>query len=149
MKGLKTWQKMGLVAAIVSGLTLGGLTPKYSSKGLESKIPITMSVAEAKETNPNGYQIPDLTGLEVVGGKGQYLKSEPKVYVEGFYTKDGGRVTRISYDNGKERKVFGYGIDRDRTAPLDYGIYDMDGDGIFESKYGPYENVDVPDWVKS
>lgn len=48
MKNLKLWQKAGLVAAIVGGLTLSGLTPNYSSKGLESKLPsIAMSTAEA------------------------------------------------------------------------------------------------------
>jgi len=150
MKGLKTWQKMGLVAAIVTGLTLGGLTPKYSSKGLESKLPtISISVAEAKETNPQGYQVPDLTGLEVVGGKGKYLKSEPKVYAEGFYTKDGGRVVRMSYDNGKEKKVFAYGIDHDTKTPMDYTICDTDGDGLFETKYQLGEEYNIPEWVKS
>lgn len=139
---------MGLVAAIVGGLTLGGLTPKYDSKGLESKIPsIGMSVAEAKETNPQGYQVPDLTGLQPYQ-KG-YLKSEPKVYIERFFTQDGGRVTRGSYDNGKERKVFSYEIDHDKTSPIDYGIIDTDGDGIFETKYCPGERVEIPDWVKS
>ncbi|MDP2908253.1 MAG: hypothetical protein Q8N77_00430 [Nanoarchaeota archaeon] len=148
MKNLKLWQKAGLVAAIVGGLTLGGITPKYDSKGLESKLPsITMSTAEAQEVNPEGYQVPDLTGLTPYA-RG-YLKSEPKVYVERFYTKDGGIVARISYDNGKERKILGYTIDHDKKSPVDYGIYDMDGDGIFESKYGPYENVDIPDWIKS
>ena len=30
-----------------------------------------------------------------------------------------------------------------------YTGVDSDGDGIFESKYGPYEEVDIPEWVKS
>jgi len=148
MKGLKTWQKMGLVAAIVSGLTLGGLTPKYSSKGLESRLPsIGMSVAEAKETNPQGYEVPDLTGLTPYQ-KG-FLEGEPGVYVERFYTKNGGRVTRMSYDNGKEKKTFAYEIDHDRKTPVDYAIYDDNGDGVFESKYFVGEDYPVPEWVKS
>ena len=148
MKSLKLWQKAGLVAAIVGGLTLGGLTPKYSSKGLESKLPsIGMSVAEAKETNPQGHQIPDLTGLTPYA-KG-YLKSEPNVYVEQFYTKDGGRVAKIHYKNEKGLKLFGYSIDHDKESPPDYNICDMDGDGIFETKYFIGENYDVPEWIKS
>jgi len=148
MKGLKTWQKMGLVAAIVSGLTLGGLTPKYSSKGLESKLPtIGVSVAEAKETNPQGYQIPDLTGLQPYQ-KG-YLKEEPTVLVERFNMPNGTYVGRLSV-NGK---VFAYDIDPTKTpdtvSKYSYAIVDTNGDGTFETKYSVGENFDVPSWVKS
>lgn len=149
MKNLKLWQKMGLVAAIVTGLTIGGLTPKYNSKGLESKLPtIGMSVAEAKETNPQGYQIPDLTGLTPYQ-KG-FLKGEQNIYVERFATKNGGRIVRFSYDNGKELKIFAYGIDNDgKVDPEDYTIYDNNGDKVYESKYSSDEEMEIPLWVKS
>lgn len=131
MRNLKLWQKAGLVAAIVGGLTLGGLTPKYDSKGLESKIPnMGVSMAEAKETNPNGYQIPDLRGTTPY--QRGYLKEEPTVLVE-RYVVDECLIAQMSV-NGK---VFAYGFNPDtkKLSPNCYTIVDSNGDKIFESKY--------------
>ncbi len=145
MKNLKLWQKAGLVAAIVGGLTLGGITPKYDSKGLESKIPaITMSTAEAKEVNPNGYEVPDLRGKTAY--QRLYLKEDPSVYVERFVA-DGCLIARMSV-NGK---VFAYDFNPNtkQLSPDAYIIVDSDGNGTFESKYFVGENFDVPEWAKS
>ncbi|MDP2908042.1 MAG: hypothetical protein Q8O03_08990 [Nanoarchaeota archaeon] len=145
MKNLKLWQKAGLATLVALPLALGiGFTPNYNS-GLESKLPaIGISVAEAKEVNPQGYQVPDLTGLTPYQ-KG-YLKEEPIVYVERFVV-DGRLIARMSV-NGK---IFAYDFNPNtrQLSPDAYIIVDTDGDGKFESKYFVGENIDVPTWVKS
>ncbi|MBU4501839.1 MAG: hypothetical protein KKA79_04550 [Nanoarchaeota archaeon] len=149
MKNLSLLKKATLLTLVGLPLALGlGFTTKQNSQGLESRIPsIGMNTAQAKEENPEGYEVPDLTGLTPYA-KG-FLKSEPKVFVERFFTKDGGRAARFSYDNGKERKTFAYAIDSDKVAPGDYTIYDGNGDSIFESKYNIEEEFDVPEWAKA
>ena len=140
------WKKAGTVAAISLPLILSGFTINKGS-GLEGKIrSISMTTAYALVINQEGYEVPDLTGLKPYA-KG-YLKSEPRVYVERFFTKDAGRVAKFSYDNGKELKTFGYTIDHNKINPGDYTICDNDGDGIFETKYKIYEEFDIPAGVK-
>lgn len=152
MKGLKLWQKAGLVAAIVGGLTLGGLTPNYSSKGLESKLPtIGISVAEAKETNPNGYGVPDLTGKTPYKtvcdeDEGLTFKMEKFAYVNGQH------VIRLSRDG----KVFAYIIDENMDKKADYAIVDEEGiknsygRQTFETKYdfSKGEKFPIPNWAR-
>jgi len=124
-------------------LNVRGLTPKYNS-GLESKLPsVGMSVAEAKETNPQGYEVPKLINGSIKSGK--FVEDGVTIILELYDTADGGRAGRYRVGD----KVFAYDIDDDKDVPIDYHICDSDGDGIFESKYNKGEDYKLPDWVKS
>ncbi len=143
MKSLKLWQKAGLVAAIVGGLTLGGLTPKYDSKGLESKIPtIGMSVAEAKETKVEGYEIPDLTGYTMVWNG--YVNQSEKIlgketYAERFENKKGDIVVKEFYKN----HCFAYVIKK--ADEKVYSIVDSKCKHVYDEKYNYNEDYDIPE----
>jgi len=147
MKKLKTWQKAGLITALVGGLTLGGYTIKKNS-GLEGKlISIGMSTANAMEVNPEGYEVPDLTGIEPDAT--DYSETEKGLVfkIEAFKSEDwitglGQSIYRFSRDG----KIFGYFITKSFKVP--YFIIDNDGDGIFESKYGAKEAFPMPKWVE-
>lgn len=148
MKSLKLWQKAGLVVAIVGGLTLGGLTPKYDSKGLESKIPsIGMSTAEAKEVNPQGYEIPDLTG---------YTKIK-EGYLDLDRTKDGVKETFIEIFKGPDNfimkytsngKTWAWGKLKSSSDPQRYAIIDSDCNGVFDEKYLGDEGFHMPECLE-
>ncbi len=144
MKDLKLWQKAGLVAAIVGGLTLGGLTPKYTSKGLESKLPIVgMSVAEAKTTNPDGYEIPNLTGYHFV----REVDLDVSDKIPGKETKaelwknDGGdSILKLKFKG----EAYGYSYVKNNKKE-GYGLIASKQKGVYDEKYGLTENIEIPE----
>ena len=127
MKNLNTLKKIGLATLIA--------------------LPLTFGLAESKEINPKGYETPDLTDLSPKDVRIGLINGQPRIYMERFYTENK-RVDKMYYDNGKDKKLFGYFLDHYKPEEPDYGIYDMDGDGLFESKYDADEALDLPEWVK-
>ena len=143
---------------IVGGLTLGGLTPKYDSQGLESKIPsIGISTAEAKTTNPDGYEVPDLTGL--TPNKTFYEKDKEtgltykgEIFLNVKFECNNQHVMRLSRDG----KIFAYVIDKERDKKVDYAIVDRNGEKdtagnrTFEDKYdfSKGEKFPIPKWAR-
>ncbi len=130
---------------------------------------IGSGVCYAKETNPQGYEIPNVSDTQVnklgnryedltdkIEGKetlfDYYLVKNPKEDVE--YVE----ITRVSVKG----KIFAYGVttmfkqenERAKTIEDFYTIYDEDGDGIFETKYTDDETFNkcmegsmLPEWV--
>lgn len=101
-----------------------------------------MGVAEAKTTNPDGYEVPKLVNGPIKSGK--FVEEGVEIVLELYDTADGGQAGRYRVGD----KIFAYGIDHDKTNPIDYGIYDKDGDGKFETRYEREEEFPVPNWVK-
>jgi hypothetical protein len=160
MKSLKLWQKAGLVAAIVGGLTLGGITPKYDSKGLESKLPtVGMSMAEAKET----YQPPtelDENKIGFDGGTYQLIKEGD---LDKNKIEDGIKETHVKiYANSKGQYISNYTtkgqtwawviIKDTKDTNQVYSLVDSNCNGIFEKDnnelYEKNKEFFLPDCLK-
>jgi len=143
MKNLKTWQKAGLVAAIVGGLTLGGFTPNYSSKGLESKLPtIGMSVAEAKEVKAEGWETPDFSGYHFV--KEADLDMSDKIpgketKAELWKNEYGDSIHKLKFKG----EIYGYSYVK-QNKKEGYGIIASKQKGVYDEKYELTENMEVP-----
>lgn len=94
------------------------------------------------EVHPEGWAVPDLTGLVPYSIVIQKVDGAEKV-VEKFFTFGGGHVARIS-GNGK---VFAYAVDSDREPPIDYLLLDPDGFGRFTKRLDPHEAYTIPEWI--
>lgn len=100
---------------------------------------IGSGICYSKETNPQGYEIPDLSQAEKAGTRYDDLTDKidgAETCVEQYRfksEKDGLNYLRISKVSVNE-KVFLYGIQNFKTDDV-YAIADLDGDGIFETKY--------------
>lgn len=130
---------------------------------------IGSGICYSKETNPKGYEIPDVsnTPVDKLGNHYEDLtdKIEGKETCFDYYTiknpKEDVEYTQITRVSVKG-KIFSYGIttgykqkDKGTEAIEDfYTIFDEDGDGIFESKYTDDETFNkciegrmLPEWV--
>jgi hypothetical protein len=97
-----------------------------------------------QEIRPEGWPLPDLTGLIPYSITVKKSDGVEKV-VEKFYTPDGGHIARIS-GNGK---VYAYAVDSDQEPPIDYLLLDPDGNGKFTQKFKPEEAYSIPEWVSN
>ena len=135
---MKTLKKIGLVAAIIGGLTLGGL----NSKSLETNIPrINVPIANAEEVNPQGYELPDLK--DKAPDQRYFHPTHSTVLVEKFDLSDDLSVTRMS----RNGKTFAYGCYNPSNPAKGYTVVDNDGNGTFETKYFWGEPYYIPEWV--
>ena len=152
MKNLKLWQKIGLLGLIGLPLALGlGFTPKKNS-GLENTIfntqTITMTTAQAQETNPQGYEVPDLTGYTKV--KEGYLDKDKikddikETFVEIFKGPEGDFIMKYQ----TQGRIWAWGKLKGSKDPGRYGFVDSDCDGVFDKKYVAGEEFDIPQCVK-
>ena len=97
-----------------------------------------------QEMNPEGWPVPDLSGLipySITVKRGDGVEK----VVEKFFTPAGGHVARIS-GNGK---VFAYAVDSDREPPIDYLLLDPDGYGRFSQRFRAEESYSIPAWVSN
>jgi hypothetical protein len=140
---------------------------KKISKGLSILALSTLigsGICYAKEMNPSGYAIPDVSQAHKLGNRYEDLtdKIEGKETLFDYYVVKNPREdveyiqTTVASVKGK---TFAYGIttaykQKGGTVEDFYTIYDEDGDGIFETKYTEYEtynkHVDgsmLPEWV--
>lgn len=99
--------------------------------------------AIACERAEQGFEIPDLGGLDVVMKK-DYEVAGKKYKQEAFVVNNASFVSRLSC----EGKIFTYAFDGNKDGKLDYWIVDDDGDGIFEKLCYPDDETYIPEWVK-
>jgi hypothetical protein len=97
-----------------------------------------------QEIRPEGWPLPDLTGLIPYSITVKNTEGVEKV-VEKFYTSNGGHIARIS-GNGK---VFAYAVDSNREPPIDHLLLDPDGNGRFTQRFWPEESYSIPEWVSN
>lgn len=93
---------------------------------------IGSGICYAKETNPEGYAIPNISNATFMGTRYDDLTDKidgPETRID-IYEMDKKDIYKVSI-NGN---VFLYGISDDGTKDL-YAIADLNGDGIFETKY--------------
>ena len=101
--------------------------------------------ARAMERNPNGYPVPDLSGLRPYQMLHYDVNAKipgKETFVERYRTPDGAKVARLSVGG----KAFCYSI-RERGHSKGYAILDSTGNGVFNTKYYDGEEFDVPDWL--
>lgn len=98
------------------------------------------------ELRPQGWEVPVWKEGKRQGRK--WLDLTP--LIEGEETKAVGFVGRQyplyvvwSIDGNR----FAVIIDEDGRAPFEYGLWDMNGDGVFETKTGAYRKIHAPSWV--
>lgn len=118
------------VAAFFGGLALAG------SLGLAE-------VVTAEEINPQGFPKPNVEGLPViykdqVNFDKRFPDKETTLTIH--RTPTNGRILVFSVGD----KTFAYGVDSDLYKPVDYGIVDKNGDGIFETKVTASEKFGIP-----
>ncbi|WP_462325839.1 hypothetical protein [Desulfoplanes sp.] len=103
--------------------------------------------ADAKEHNATGFIVPDLSEAQKVNDFMHDNESSipgKETKVEMFDLGPVGYVFRLSVKG----HVYGYGIDTDKNEPIDFEIVDVDGDGVFETKYEAGEEYSMPQWIK-
>lgn len=99
----------------------------------------------ALETNPDGYQVPDLSGLkpyETSMHDGNKTIPGKETYVEKYKLPTGKKIVRLSINN----KTFAYSIKEPNQKEW-YAIRDAEGNGRFTEKYHHGEEFDVPEWL--
>lgn len=101
---------------------------------LALSILIGSGICYSKEVNSQGYKVPDLSNATFV--KERYDDLTDKI--EGKETQVEqyklGNPERIVSKVSINEKVFLYGVSNHETGEI-YAIADMDGDGIFETRY--------------
>jgi hypothetical protein len=99
---------------------------------------IGSGICYSKETNPQGYEIPDLSQASFHGTVYKDMTDKidgPETRFDGYILENPKRgVYKISIND----KVFLYNIGYYENNET-YGIADLDGDGIFETKYNTEE----------
>jgi len=135
MKSLNSIKKITLVTLLGAMLALGS----------------GISNAHAVETNPDGYEVPDLTG---------YLKAPKEPMVDASKEDDGVKETRVQLwykdHEGSRDKVFKY-MKRDtvwaygvkKSGEQSYAIVDSDCDGDYDEKYGGKEYFNIPSCLET
>ena len=124
---------------------VGGLVELLGGAALAGGSVIVPKPAQAFERNPDGYPIPDLTGLtpykrltwdveDTIPGK--------ETLIERYILNDRTKVARLSV-NGE---VFAYSV-KDAHSAKGYGIVASTKPGQFTEKYNDNEGFGVPDWL--
>ncbi len=142
MKKLKPWQKIGLFASFLVPVAVAAPTITAIEKGLEAKV----AVAQAFETNPSGYEVPDLTGYRKIA-EGLLDKDDDGVketILEIYQNNEGLYITRYITDGF----CWGWGRFRNRNDKEGIIIVDSDCDGVFDRKYAALEVLFLPDCLR-
>lgn len=101
---------------------------------------------EKMQVRPQGWEVPAWKEGKRQGRK--WLDLTP--LIDGDETKAVGFVGRqyplfVVWSIDGDR--FAVIIDEDGRAPFEYGLWDMNGDGVFETKTGAYRKILAPRWV--
>jgi len=124
--------------------------------GLVTLLGATLSLglgmnANAKEVNPNGWNVPSLEGYTKVREKWQDGDDDPNTGVDGketlyeIFNKEGtGIITKYS----TAKATFAWAKAKNPFDPDAYIIIDSDCDGVFEEKYNFNETFNMPGCAK-
>ena len=108
--------------------------------------PTLTPTAHAYETNPAGYEVPDLTGYEKLG---QLLHDEDgdgkKETIFTIYRNDSGNFITTYSTSGR---VWAFGKFRHRGDTQGMVIVDSNCDGVFDQKYSADEEFSLPSCLK-
>ena len=124
---------------------LGAAAETLGLVGVVGGTGLLPKTARAMERNPNGYPVPDLSGLRPYQTLHHDVNAKipgKETFVERFKLANGGKAARGSI-NGR---IYVYSVKETPNSSW-YAVLDSNGDGRFDAKFSQGEEFNVPDWL--
>lgn len=116
------------------------------SAAVGTAIAISISHAKAAEIRPEGWPVPDVRTATFLKERRADLISElpgKETVQRAYRTADGTYFNTLSVGG----RLYGYYVDTDGRAPMEYMLVDYDNDSKFEFKTNATGSIETPDYL--